>query len=74
MAIARAVEMEAQLEDDVEQQQEELESLLSIYSNEITVLERGREFLVRPSYSVVANVVAGHVNMQVRFIIQALYK
>ena len=41
--------MAEELEDDVEQQQEELESLLSIYGKDITVLEEGREFLVSPS-------------------------
>ena len=33
-------------DDDSEQQKEELESLLSIYGDEITVLEAEREYLV----------------------------
>ena len=36
-------------DDDSEQQKEELESLLSIYGDEITVLEAEREYLVEKS-------------------------
>lgn len=40
------MELEKSVSEDEEQQREELEALASIYSQEITILNEGKEFLV----------------------------